>query len=663
MEVDALLKKHVDADGYTAPANLNQADIEKLYIRDNIVNRRIRKNLEDLFGESPEIHAENDELKEKIERFLFSSNGLYNKLREASKHAFLDGHCLIYFNYDNDQDLSREHQGDIKSIPKIGIIFARDVGNPIIEKDIKDENYNEVIGWDFMGEQIHHSRLINVVYDSIYNEPKGISILSPEFDYHMMRKSIMQDAVQSYHQNASGIKIFELPENPSVEDVEWMKENVKKIRGRGELTAPHGTKVQHPAPKVTDPTPYIAPTMEMGCSMPYQILVGTSAGAITGSETNLKNYEKEIHNLRKTVLNQWINEKIEYLQEKNYFGQGEFTLDWGDYKEITQEQESLIEFRKVKSAKDLFEMGILDDEEVRDWIGITSKGEVESEKEDTRFDRVNKPSIDQENRDRLWQNLSPEDVDKIIVQLNIPDSIKHENKYVGMMKEWESDQQDRWMDGLNKILNTETESILKKLKNKLFAREIGVEEELITAVVKITGIGERELKGILDQLYLTSYLQGFNFVAELHNSPILREITGYAQTWLENNSVLRSQITTDNLNNRIKHKVIGAIRDKKTTGELERIIASEIKDYSHNVETLARTELNYSMNQGRLDSYEQMGVRQVSIMAVGDDRTCDFCMALDGFIYDLNEARDLLPVHPNCRCVIISTDEFRGVNL
>ena len=656
-EADLLLKQHVDADGYVAPYAISEGDIKLLYTRDNISNRRVRKQLEDLFGEEPEIHADTDRLKELIEGFLFTSEGLYNQLREATKHAFLDGHCLIYFNYDNDPDLDREHQGQIRKIPKIGLIYARDVGDPEIDKNISSTHFNEVVLWNALGEKIHYTRVINVLFDSVYGDPKGISILSPEFDFHIMRKSVIKDAIYSYHQNASGIKIFEAPENPSIADVEWLKQNVKKIRGKGEMTAPHGIKVHHPAPKVTDPTPYINPLMEMGCSMPYQILVGTSAGTISGSETNLKNYYKEIHNIRKTLLNQWISEIVSYLQDKGYFPQGEWELDWGEFVETTEVEKSLIEFRKAKVAEVMFNLGIFKEEDVKDYIGITSTGgEVESKGQEG----VEEELMDE---DRAWGYLSDEDVDKILSQLDIPDPTPLEHRYMGMLKVWESGHTDRWVEELKEIMNIHTErSLLGKIKN-LFSSEALPEEEIITAVVKITGLGERELRTILSQMYLTSYLKGYNSIAELHGSPILRELSDYAEIWLQNNSILRSQITSDNLNNRIKHQVIGAIRERKSLGELERIISKEISDYSHNIEALARTELNYAINQGRLDQYERMGVERFTIMAVGDERSCDFCMALDGRIFDLAEARDLLPVHPSCRCVLISTGDYRGVDL
>ena len=50
----------------------------------------------------------------------------------------------------------------------------------------------------------------------------------------------------------------------------------------------------------------------------------------------------------------------------------------------------------------------------------------------------------------------------------------------------------------------------------------------------------------------------------------------------------------------------------------------------------------------------------VNVLTAGDDRVCQDCedIAADG-PYELAEARDLIPAHPNCRCAFIPFGDKR----
>ncbi len=94
-------------------------------------------------------------------------------------------------------------------------------------------------------------------------------------------------------------------------------------------------------------------------------------------------------------------------------------------------------------------------------------------------------------------------------------------------------------------------------------------------------------------------------------------------------------------------------------GDGPRVIARELRK---NVATItnrralviARTEVIYAHAEGQLDAFERLGVKELGLMAewltAGDDRVCENCGALEGHIFTIEEARGMLPLHPNCRC-------------
>ena len=73
--------------------------------------------------------------------------------------------------------------------------------------------------------------------------------------------------------------------------------------------------------------------------------------------------------------------------------------------------------------------------------------------------------------------------------------------------------------------------------------------------------------------------------------------------------------------------------------------------------TIARTELTAAYAESSLNSYAEAGVEgvrvEVEFATADDDSVCPECEELEGNEYDLQEARGLLPVHPNCRCALI----------
>lgn len=69
---------------------------------------------------------------------------------------------------------------------------------------------------------------------------------------------------------------------------------------------------------------------------------------------------------------------------------------------------------------------------------------------------------------------------------------------------------------------------------------------------------------------------------------------------------------------------------------------------------LARTEVISAFNEAELNSYADAGLDGVTLqpelLTAGDDRVCPICEDAATRSYTLEEARGLLPLHPNCRC-------------
>lgn len=77
--------------------------------------------------------------------------------------------------------------------------------------------------------------------------------------------------------------------------------------------------------------------------------------------------------------------------------------------------------------------------------------------------------------------------------------------------------------------------------------------------------------------------------------------------------------------------------------------------------TIARTEIIHAHAEGQLDGFAELGETGVGIMAewstAGDDKVCPFCNEREGEVLSIEDARGLIPLHPNCRCCWIPAGE------
>ncbi len=68
---------------------------------------------------------------------------------------------------------------------------------------------------------------------------------------------------------------------------------------------------------------------------------------------------------------------------------------------------------------------------------------------------------------------------------------------------------------------------------------------------------------------------------------------------------------------------------------------------------IARTEVIHAHAEGQLDSFDRLGVEELNVVAewsVADGTACAACLDMEGQTMTVDEARGLIPLHPNCRC-------------
>jgi len=92
-----------------------------------------------------------------------------------------------------------------------------------------------------------------------------------------------------------------------------------------------------------------------------------------------------------------------------------------------------------------------------------------------------------------------------------------------------------------------------------------------------------------------------------------------------------------------------------STKEIAANLTNDIKNMSYKrAEMIAHTEIIHAHAEGQLDSYENLGVEQVTatleIHTAGDKKVCKKCRHAAERYYTIEQARGILPIHSWCRC-------------
>lgn len=103
---------------------------------------------------------------------------------------------------------------------------------------------------------------------------------------------------------------------------------------------------------------------------------------------------------------------------------------------------------------------------------------------------------------------------------------------------------------------------------------------------------------------------------------------------------------------KLRRTITGPSGDLSLTDTLGRFIPAKRR-----AEILARTEIIRAHHAATVQEYRNWAVAGVKVKAewttAGDSRVCARCAALEGKIYTLDEIQNMIPLHPNCRCIAL----------
>lgn len=134
----------------------------------------------------------------------------------------------------------------------------------------------------------------------------------------------------------------------------------------------------------------------------------------------------------------------------------------------------------------------------------------------------------------------------------------------------------------------------------------------------------------------------------IFNKPIHADALGmlYTRNFTELNGI------NEAMDQKISRELIDGLAQGKNPREIARLINKNVDNVGRTrARTLARTEVNRTQNEASLNRYQDYGVEKVEIMVGAGPCPGEVCDAIAG-VYKIEDARGLLPVHPNCTCAL-----------
>jgi RNA polymerase sigma factor (sigma-70 family) len=120
----------------------------------------------------------------------------------------------------------------------------------------------------------------------------------------------------------------------------------------------------------------------------------------------------------------------------------------------------------------------------------------------------------------------------------------------------------------------------------------------------------------------------------------------------------RSFADLEGVSQQMSKRMVRALTEGLTRGEgaqtLARRLSKELGIGRQRAGVIARTEIVRAHAEGQLDAFANLGVEELGVevefATALDSEVCFICRDLEGSIYTIDEARGVIPAHPQCRC-------------
>ncbi len=633
---DAKSSKASDAASKSTLWNTNilNEQLVDAYRGNGIGRKLVNKIAADTFDNWFTIESENETLIEDVSK-VFSSKkkwitegetralGLKKILKETYKVGMVEGYALLMLGYSDEAGLEEEIENP-KSLDYLSIITRTNVRKLLIEKDSNSEHYGEIVGAMVkLGTgpaiEVHASRFIYMPVNQYGNDPEGIGYMRPAYNYLVVLDNVIWSTGQAFYRNAAGF-IHYIKKKGKPAAMKAIKAQAAETNSKTAWVSDETTEIKDVGVRKSalNPEQYwnvALKAVAMSFDIPMQIVEGVAAGAVTGSETNLKDYYSDISAKQELDFTPVIEQLITILQGTKQVADGDYKVEWNPLQEMNAKEQAEIDKLTAETESIRITSGVWNPEEI--------KKELEQEaKTDAKVDALF-PDWEYSEETNL--------VASEVIQLG--------EDYAQDLKALFS------INEIMKVIKaSEVEGILTD--------DFGDLERELELIEKARA---KKIKDVVDKNVNASWQYGWERSELLLNLNIIAsEKAGQIKKILrQSNYVFVNSYGTD-----VTKRTLFAVQESMLAGEgipqMRKKIQLIVDGAKHNADTLARTESHRAMTQAIKQSYRDSGkVKRVKYLSAGDTAVRPTHAFLNGHIFDLNNTPPELE-DPNCRCTIVA---------
>ncbi len=199
----------------------------------------------------------------------------------------------------------------------------------------------------------------------------------------------------------------------------------------------------------------------------------------------------------------------------------------------------------------------------------------------------------------------------------------------------------------DKLVITERD-LSKELKSIIKVEDFLVENDILTSsMIVAVGYSFDELAiEIGSKSMANAILVAMNLSFNIqYDMPLYNRILAERKEWL-------AEKLYDTTVERVPEIISRGIKKGLTIDEITELLQDVIGIDKDRATKIARTETNYSINEAIRQQTHELGITKYRISTAVN--ACDLCQMDSNIEYTYEQASDLLPIHPNCRCVLQS---------
>lgn len=340
--------------------DITDKDIERIAKRDELGNATWVRRSGGIFNKWLEPKADTPELEQEI-RDLFERLKVKGVTKAAYILAKVYGYGAITIGLEGgDEDLSNA-PGNPKGIAYLHAISKKIVKEMVRDLDPRSPTYGDIKtyiltipdGEKTIDIEVDAGRMIHWVNPSIDGDPKGMSIYEPLYDKFLMKKNMDFAVGETLYRNARPWPTLEVPMDADDTEVDDAEATFQNINARSWFIIPPGYKFDVKATNnALNPQPYLdymLTTLAAGAFGSKVAMLGTEAGAVTGSEINMHEYYSTIADEQSNFVEPILQELCQRCQDWGLLRDGRFWFEWNTLYEMDELETADVELKRAQA--------------------------------------------------------------------------------------------------------------------------------------------------------------------------------------------------------------------------------------------------------------------------------------------------------------------------